>query len=491
MFRPRWWVFCLVVGSAWGAADGPANQEEAERWLEQVFLLVEQAAGRPLDPPLPKTPETPEKPSRKRWPRIVLAAPAEAGSALAAEFGEFLPALGALVPPPEELGKEFLARYCFGPRAILVVPENLRRVQGGQALTGAERQALLKVVLAHACALAWLDAQAPFAPAYYALGGSDAGLAHRAVWEGFARQMQEDVARAVGCGGPLLAAALLNTFAVLPEPDPKENPREQQARLMRVTSAGRLCEVGADFARALRNAKGAEGILEALRRPPYRTAQVIVPADYLEGRGYTPSDEDLGNALARAAGGWFPPETWANDSSALGALSREGILSSALWKAGAGPVQEQKESFDLEYIGGRSLTGVKRDGAGHRAAGLHVFRHAAAAGRFMAQRGARIKEDWKRLARDRFGFEDGVEVDLPTLGLPRDSAGTLDEALVLVTNIIRPDASRYTEAHVYFRKGGWVLELDLDVKPPLADLGSAATELITSAGAEATPPRSK
>ncbi len=114
------WVSLLGVtllcaaGAAWAAGDGPTTAQQAETWGEQLGGLVAQAAGVSF--------------KEGKVPTVRLATAKEAGARLEAEFAAYLPAaLQEELPEPEALGGQFLARYLFSHRGIVLVPDVVRR----------------------------------------------------------------------------------------------------------------------------------------------------------------------------------------------------------------------------------------------------------------------------------------------------------------------------------------------------------------------------
>ncbi len=456
----------MFVGWHARGATGPSSQQEAEAWLEQIFGWVEEAAGL--------------KAGKAGRPRIKRVEAAEAGQALAREFtaqAEFSRELP--MPPPEALGQQYLARYAFGNRTIYVLPSNLERVSVVERLSSTERMQLMKIVLAGACDLALLDSHVGFAEAYYTPGGQDARLAQRSVWEGHARLAQYAVAEQVGASQQTTVSALLNTFMIAPELDPKASDRERMTQVSRVTSMGRLSDVGSRFIEALRRARGPRGVLEALQRPPHRTSQILVPGDYLSGAGFQPTDQALGEALARIAGAYFQPQWWTNESMPLGALSLDDILATEAWNAGAGPQKRFAQTFDLDYVAGRSLVGRRKDDRSVRAAGLHLFRSARAIERFIQWRAAGILEDWERLETGRFVLKEKKDLQPKEADLPEGAAARLDGGRMLHVVAVRPDQSQFREAHYYLYVAPMLLELDLDLLAPKELLGESILELET------------
>lgn len=456
-------IMCMLASSTF-AADGPASQQEADAWLAQVLGLVEKATGL--------------KTNKERRPKIKLADEKEAGRVLGTEFASMTGISRHVpLPPPEALGQQILARYCFGDRTIYFLPSNVKRVAVCERFTATQRMQFLKVVLAYACDIALLDSHVPMAKVYYAPGGTDAGLAARAVWEGHARMAQDSVAKAIGADETVSVASMLNTFTIAPPMDSETTNRDRSALVTRATSMGRISEVGGRFIEALVKAKGPNGVLEALRRPPLRTSQVLVPNDYLAGEGYEPTDQDIGELLARAAGTFFPPQWWNNRSRPLGALSLADIVSADAWNRGAGPLKLFTETFDLDYVGGRSLVGERKDRKGVRASGLHVFRTERAVKRFINWKAKKIKEDWKRLEEDRFAIKDKRDGSPNKKDLSEETLKLLSGGRVLTMIATRPDGSDFKAGHYYLQCKRMVLELDLDLIAPKKLLGDAVTEL--------------
>lgn len=500
----------LAVGSAHaeGAAPpavpgAPASQQEAQAWFEQVLKEVEKASGLEMQ--------------GREGVKFRMATAADAAQILAGELAQFMP----LDEPMQQtgvqgLGALFLARYCFKGRGVLLIPENLAHVTLAQDFSAGQKAALLKMALAYACDVALLDSHFPLAEPYNHPGGTDQALAQRAVWEGHARMVAFRVAKALNAEGPVLDATLRNSFMIEPPVETEEiekhaalRPEDlalpKEARIAKAREAAerrknlletakrlhavkvgamvRLGEVGRRFVEAVEKARGAKGIIEVLKKPPTRTSEVIVPGDYLDGEP-GPSDDVLGQALAKSVATWFQPEQWATAHSILGALSLNDIQSDLLWHSGAGPRVELLNSYDHVYITGQSLIArpVKDDPKfpRERTAAIHLFRDEAAASRYMAYKCAGIFGDWHRLLEEGFQVKDTMNLSRDGLNLPPHPAGRLDEARVLGAKIVRKDNSEFGDNAFYFRKGAWVLEINLDVTPPLPELGECAGFFIAS-----------
>lgn len=460
------WVSLLGVtllcaaGAAWAAGDGPTTAQQAETWGEQLGGLVAQAAGVSF--------------KEGKVPTVRLATAKEAGARLEAEFAAYLPAaLHEELPEPEALGGQFLARYLFSHRGIVLVPENLAALPGASGLDPLQRAGILKLVLTQALTLALLDQQAPLAAAYYAPGGSDAALAHRAIWEGVQRLVQDAVAKELGLDERVRALARWNGFAIQ---TPVAGMGEDfwRAQRIRMASADRLGEAGARFVAAVREAKGAEGLLEALRKPPRYTSQILVPRDYISGSAAVPKDELLQATLADAVADYFQPPEWVNESHSVGALSLERADAWARWQDGGGPRAELTRSFDYDYLCGQSLIGNRnsKDVPAQRAASLHVFRSPEAAARFLRFRQTAVREDWNRLAEQRFTVERQSVVGGKDLIFPKPQAGWPDQGLAMLLSFNSGPRSKTAQSNQYFfLKGTWVLDLDLDVEPDAEALG--------------------
>ncbi len=460
---------CLaVLAMACGrAADGPSSQQEAQAWLDEVTKIVEGAAGLAF--------------AEKRRPNIKLANALEAGSVLGPEFGARIPAaLRERLPAPETFGTQILARYSFDTRTIFLVPSNLSRILAAKNLNALDRMHLLKIVLAYACDIALLDSHVPLARLYYAPGGSDAALAQRAVWEGHARLVQNAAAEALGCETQAKVIAQMNSFVIAPEMEKKNSKHDQNVIVARATTMGRVAEVGARFVSAIKKKNGPKAILEAIQKPPLRTSQIMVPSDYLEGKGYEPADQLLGETLARAAGAFFPPQAWDNHSAPLGALSLKDIVAQTKWEGGVGPQRNLGDSFDMDYVAGRSLYGRHRTAPAARASALHVFRSAAAAKRFVTWKTKLIREDWVQLQKGRFGLKEKKDHDARKAELTSEAAKVVDGGRVLTTVVFRTDGTSFSDAHYYFIRGTWVLELNLDVVVGMKLLSEAVLEVAKS-----------
>lgn len=481
----------------------PASQQEAQAWFEQVLKEVEKASGLEMQ--------------GREGVRFRMLSPADAAPILAGELAQFMPIEGTVEQTGAEgLGALFLARYCFKGRGVLLIPENVAHVPQAKDFTPGQKAALLKMALAYACDVALLDSHFPLAEPYNHPGGTDEALAQRAVWEGHARMVAFRVAKALGAEGPVIDATLRNSFMIEPPVETEEiekhtalSPEDlalpKEARIAKAKAAAerkknlldtakrlhavkvgamvRLGEVGRRFVEAVEKARGAKGIVEVLKKPPARTSEVIVPGDYLDGEPGL-SDDVLGQALAQAVATWFQPAQWVTGHSVLGALSLNDIQADLLWHAGAGPRVELLNSYDHVYITGQSLIArpVKDDPKfpRERTAAIHLFRDEAAASRYIAYKCACIFDDWHRLLEEGFQVKDTMNLSRDGLNLPPHPAGRLDEARVLGAKVVRKDNSEFGDHAFYFRKGAWVLELNLDVTPALPELGECAGYFVES-----------
>lgn len=500
----------LAAGSAHAEGEAaapvpgaPASQQEAQAWFEQVVKEVEKASGLEIQ--------------GREGVKFRMATAEDAAQILAGELAQFMP----LDEPMQQtgvqgLGALFLARYCFKGRGVLLIPENVAHVTQAQGFSAGQKAALLKMALAYACDVALLDSHFPLAEPYNHPGGTDEALAQRAVWEGHARMVAFRVAKALGAEGPVIDATLRNSFMIEPPVEtaeiekhtalrPEDLALPKEARIAKAREAAekrkimlenakrlhavkvgamvRLGEVGRRFVEAVEKARGAKGIIEVLKKPPRRTSEVIVPGDYLDGDD-GPSDDALGQALAKAVATWFQPEQWVTAHSILGALSLNDIQADLLWHSGAGPRVELLNSYDHVYVTGQSLIAraVKDDPKypRERTAAIHVFRDEAAASRFILYKFAGIQGDWHRLLEEGFQVKDTMNLSRDGLNLPPHPAGRVDEARVLGAKVVRKDNSEFAENSFYFRKGTWVLEINLDVTPPLPELGECAGFFVAS-----------
>ncbi|MCK6473000.1 MAG: hypothetical protein L6R28_14755 [Planctomycetes bacterium] len=491
------------VAPAAPVPGAPASQQEAQAWFKQVVKEVEKAAGLEIQ--------------GREGVKFRMATAADAAQILAGELSQFMPLDEAMQQTGVQgLGALFLARYCFKGRGVLLIPENLLHVTQAKDFNPGQKAALLKMALAYACDLALLDSHFPLAEPYNHPGGTDEALAQRAVWEGHARMVAFRIAKALGAEGPVIDATLRNSFMIEPPveteeiekqtaPDPQDQALPKEARIAKAKAAAerkknllatakrlhavkvgamvRLGEVGRRFVEAVEKARGAKGIIEVLKKPPRRTSEVIVPGDYLDGDD-GPSDDVLGQALAKAVATWFQPEQWVCGHSILGALSLNDIQADLLWHSGAGPRVELLNSFDHVYITGQSLIArpVKDDPKfpRERTAAIHLFRDEAAASRFIAYKCAGVFGDWHRLLEEGFQVKDTMNLSRDGLNLPPHPAGRVDEARVLGAKIVRKDNSEFSDNAFYYRKGAWVLEINLDVTPPLPELGECAGFFVSS-----------
>lgn len=499
---------CAGCAHAEGAAaaplaGAPASAQEAQAWFEQVLKEVEKASGLEVQ--------------GREGVKFRMTTAEEASQVLAGELSQFMPLQETMEQTGAQgLGALFLARYCFKGRGVLLIPENVAHVTLAKDFDAGQKAALLKMALAYACDVALLDSHFPLAEPYNHPGGTDEALAQRAVWEGHARMVAFRVAKALGAEGPVIDATLRNSFMIEPPletteiekqtaPDPQDLALPKEARIAKAQAAAerrknlldaakrlhavkvgamvRLGEVGRRFVEAIEKARGAQGIVEVLKKPPTRTSEVIVPGDYLDGAPGLP-DDVLGQALAQAVATWFQPEQWVTGHSVLGALSLNDIQTDLLWHSGAGPRVELLNSYDHVYITGQSLIArpVKDDPKfpRERTAAIHLFRDEAAASRFIAYKCAGIFGDWHRLLEEGFQVKDTMNLSRDGLSLPPNPAGRLDEARVLGAKIVRKDNSEFADNAFYFRKGAWVLEINLDVTPPLPELGECAGYFVSS-----------
>jgi hypothetical protein len=217
----------------------------------------------------------------EKAPSVRLAKPTDVEALVREEVVPLLGALGladqaeAVVVP---LSRSMLAKYDPAAHAVLVLPENVRRLAKDLAIPALETEDVLRVVLVHEATHALDFPRHGLVETRRSRDSVDALEAYGAVVEGHAQLVAEEVADSIGLSEAF--RAYTRSISAVPKIDDPVQKTMAEAVAARV-SFGYV--QGHAFLKAVLAEKGREGVEKALREPPTTRRAIENPKAWLAG----------------------------------------------------------------------------------------------------------------------------------------------------------------------------------------------------------------